>query len=127
MTEKEKILAEVRASRAAIARDFGGVRREVDVAERLRRSVKSRPLAWLGGAAALGFYLAGPKTRTKTVVKHVRGDKPAAKGGKTVVREPRSLLGTLFSLIRLIVPFVRPALSAYAARRLSEFAEKVAK
>jgi hypothetical protein len=127
MTAKEKILAEVNASRAAIARDFGSVRREVDVSEKLRRSVKLRPLAWLGGAAALGFFLAGPKTRTKTVVKHVRGEKPVGKAGRGAVREPRSLLGILLALVRLIIPLLRPALSAYAARRLSEFAEKVAK
>ena len=124
MTTKEKLIAEVALSRNAIVRDVATVRAEVDVAERLRQSVKSRPFAWLGSAAALGYMLAGPKRRTKVVVKPGRDTKSPA---KPEIREQRNLVGTAFGLIKLLVPLVRPALSAYAARRIGDFAEKLGK
>lgn len=124
MTRKEEILAEIARSRDAIARDCTSVRAEVDVAARLRRSVRSHPLAWLGGAGALGYLIAGPKRRT--VVQRVAA--PAGKSGKPS-RAPRgpAWWATLLALVKFLLPFVRPALSAYAARRLGEFADKVAK
>ena len=72
MSSKAELLAAVARSRAAIRRDSSAVRTELDVAAKLQNSVRSRPLAWLGGAAAIGYLLAGPKTRTKTVTKLVR-------------------------------------------------------
>ncbi|MFZ4598274.1 MAG: hypothetical protein ACOYNN_06475 [Terrimicrobiaceae bacterium] len=127
MTAKEKLIAEVALSRNAIVRDVASVRAEVDVTARLRQSVKSRPFAWLGSAAALGYMLAGPKRRTKVVVKPGRDNKSPAKPAKPEIREPWNLVGTVFGLIKLLVPLVRPALSAYAARRIGDFAEKLGK
>lgn len=122
MNRKSEILAELARSRAAIRRDAGAVRSQFDVAARVRQSVLARPVAWLGGAAAIGYMLAGPKTRTKTVVKF-SGKKPGraekAKSG------PRGFWGILLAVVRLAVPLVRPALSAYAARRLGSFADRL--
>lgn len=123
MSRKAEIVAELARSRAAIARDTSAVREEFNVASKLRRSVRSRPFAWLGGAAAAGYFLAGPKTRTKTVTKLVR-EKGAA---KVEAKKPRGFWDIFFSLIKLCVPLVRPALSAYAARRFGDFADKLGK
>jgi hypothetical protein len=121
MSRKSEILAELARSRAAIARDSESVRSQIDVAERFRISVRSRPLAWLGGAAAIGYIFAGPKTRTKTVTKVVRGDsKP-----KPAEKRPRGIWDIIFALLKLAIPLVRPALSAYAAKRFADFAEKL--
>lgn len=122
MNRKSEILAELARSRAAIRRDTNAVSAQFDVTARMRRSVVTRPIAWLGGAAALGYILAGPKTRTKTVVKTQR-EKP----GRPSKPAPRPLgfWGILLSLFRLAVPLVRPALSAYAARRLGSFADRL--
>jgi hypothetical protein len=107
----------------AIARDTSAVREEINMASKLRRSVTSRPFAWLGGAAVIGYFLAGPKTRTKTVTKVVR-EKGAA---KVETKKRHGFWDILFSLIKLCVPLVRPALSAYAARRIGDFADKLGK
>jgi len=127
MTPKEKILAELARSRTAVARDFSTVRAEVDVAAKLRQSVKSRPFAWLGSAAAIGYMLAGPKRRTRVVTKTVHDRKSKDKPTKPEIRESRNLFGTLLVLFKIVSPLVRPALAAYAARRFGEFAEKLGK
>jgi hypothetical protein len=126
MKNKSELLAEVARSRAAILRDSSAVRAELDVAAKIQASVRFRPFAWLGGAAALGYILAGPKTRTKTVTKIVRGKgtEPAPKKEK---KSPRGFIEILFSLIKLSLPLLRPVLSAYAAKRFGDFAEKLAK
>lgn len=127
MTPKENILAELARSRTAVARDFSTVRAEVDVAAKLRQSVKCRPFAWLGSAAAIGYMLAGPKQRTRVVTKTVHDRKSKDKPTKPEIRESRSLFGTLLVLFKIVSPLVRPALAAYAARRFGEFAEKLGK
>ena len=73
MRTKAELLADVARSRAAILRDTAAVRSELDLAAKIQNSVRSRPFAWLGGAAVAGYFFAGPKTRTKTVTKYVRG------------------------------------------------------
>ncbi|MEI6033568.1 MAG: hypothetical protein WCS65_04695 [Verrucomicrobiae bacterium] len=123
MSRKPEILAELVRSRAAIARDAAEVRAQLDLAAKIKSSVKARPFAWLGGAAAIGYILAGPKTRTKTVIKRVRGkseepEKPRSAGG---------FWGISLSLLKLSLPLLRPALSAYAAKRFGDFAEKLGK
>lgn len=125
MSSKAELLANVARSRAAILRDTVAVRAELDVAAKIQNSVRSRPLAWLGGAAAIGYFFAGPKTRTKTVTKFV-GGKPG-KPARAKEKKPRGFFAVLLSLFKLALPLVRPALSAYAAKRFGEFAQKLAK
>ena len=125
MSDKAQLLANVARSRAAILRDTVAVRAELDLAAKIQNSVRSRPFAWLGGAAAIGYLFAGPKTRTKTVTKYVRG-----KTGEPVretKKKKRGFFAVLFSLFRLALPLVRPALSAYAAKRFGDFAQKIVK
>lgn len=121
MTAKEQILEELRRSRAAIARDAAAVAEEINLASKLKKSVRTRPLAWLGGAAALGWILAGPKTRV--VTKTAKGKSPAV-AEKT---RPAGFWAALLTLFKILLPLARPALSAYAARRLGEMAEKVSR
>ena len=125
MKAKAELLADVARSRTAILRDTAAVRAELDLAAKIQNSVRSRPLAWLGGAAAIGYCFAGPNTRTKTVTKYVGGKpgKPARKPEK----KPRGFFAVLFSLLKLALPLVRPALTAYAAKRFGDFTQKLAK
>lgn len=125
MKSKAELLADIARSRAAIRRDTSAVRAELDLAAKIQNSVRSRPFAWLGGAAAIGYFFAGPKTRTKTVTKIARG-----KSGDSVPeakKNPRGFPGLLFSLLKLSLPLVRPALTAYAAKRFGDYAQKLAK
>lgn len=128
MNRKSEILAELARSRSAIARDSAAVQAQFDLSARIQRSVKARPFAWLGGAAAIGYMLAGPKTRTKTVTKFVR-DKSGSRSQKPAAPKEKSagFFGLLLSLLKLAIPLVRPALSAYAAKRFGDFAQRLNK
>lgn len=118
---REEILNEVARSRASIARDYQAVRTELDVASQVGRSVRRKPLAWLGGAAALGWLLAGPKTRTRVVVKPAKGGGKALRKAETKAAARFGLWAMLVSLVRLLFPLLKPYLTAYAGRRLMEF------
>ena len=121
MTAKEKILEDLRRSRAAIARDANAVVEEVNLVSKLKKSVRNRPLAWLGGAAALGWVLAGPKTRIVTKTVKGKSLEPAKKSG---LSGAAGLWSILLALFKIAYPLARPALTAYATRRVGEFAEK---
>jgi hypothetical protein len=124
MTSKQEILEELRRSRVAIARDTTSIAEELDIVSKIRRSVKTRPLAWLGSAAALGYILAGPKTRKAPKTISVK------KGAKPEKSEParterQGFFSILFNLAKFLFPLLRPALSAYAAQRLSELSSRI--
>jgi hypothetical protein len=124
MTSKQEILEELRRSRVAIARDTASIAEELDIVSKIRRSVKTRPLAWLGSAAALGYILAGPKTRKTPKNIFVK------KGAKSEKSEParterQGFFSILFNLAKFLFPLLRPALSAYAAQRLSELSSRI--
>lgn len=125
MTSKREILEELRRSRIAIARDTASIAEELNLASKIRRSVTTRPLAWLGSAAALGYILAGPKTR-KVSAKESR-----KKGETSTTRAPESgwqkLFQILFQATKFLIPIVRPALSAYAAQRLGDLSSRISR
>lgn len=122
MSEKDKLLEELRRSRHAIARDAAAVAEEINLASKIKKSVRARPLAWLGGAAALGYILAGPKNRV--IVKPAKGVKPSTLPAKSGGGASSGLWGILIALFKFALPLARPALSAYAARRLGELSER---
>lgn len=121
--KKEEILAELGRTRASIARDTQAVRRELDFQAKFAAAVKKKPWMWFGGAAALGWFLAGPKTKTRVVTKVVtpKGEKiktkPAAKSAWKAGR-----LGLLVSLCRLAFPYLRPLISSYTTEWIAKMA-----
>jgi hypothetical protein len=123
MTSKQQILEELRRSRAAITRDTASIAEELNLVSKIRRSVTSRPLAWLGSAAALGYIIAGPKTRKAPAV---ATSKKGAESSKSAPAQKgwQGFFGALFQLAKFLFPLLRPALSAYAAQRLGELSSK---
>lgn len=119
MIPKESLLLELAKSRAALQRDWSAVGDELNLANKARRSVKRHPLAWLGAAAALGYLASRRPAPAKP---------PAAKGHAQPLKTPPTRLGPwslLWNIAKLLVPVLRPALSAYAAQKLGELATKV--
>jgi hypothetical protein len=95
----ETLIARISASRGAVARDIARLRHRLDVPSRVKESVLSKPLAWLGGSLGAGFLTSlllkrRRRVKTETVVK---------KGLWSV------LLGGAFTL-------ARPALQSWALR-----------
>jgi len=122
---KDELISEVTSSRAAISRDYAAVRIEMDFPSKLKGLVRKEPFAWLGGAAALGWILAGPKTKTRVVTKLAKPGAPPKQ-----VKEKASrpvLVAALITGARFAFPLLKPVITAYAGRRLSELAERLAK
>lgn len=130
---KEEILSQLRGTRQAISRDTASLRRELDYKSKLEATIRKRPFAWFGGAAALGWWIAGPKTRKRVVtkVKYV-GDPAAVEQARKTQKKVKTsgqvgLLGIVITLVKFAFPYFRPMLSSLATRKLAEYAEKWAR
>jgi hypothetical protein len=126
MNTKEQILDELRRSRAAIRRDMASVGEELNLVSKLQRSVKSRPLAWLGSAAALGYMLAGPKTRKAPAPSPSKNGPSNGKSARVSTQLPSFLRG-VYQVSKFLLPLFRPAISAYVAQRLGDLALRVSR
>ncbi len=123
--KKDELLAELGRTRASIARDTQAVRRELDFQAKFATAVKKKPWLWFGGAAALGWFLAGPKTKTRVVTKVVtpKGEKVKPKStSRSGWKAGR--LGLVVSLCRLAFPYLRPMISSYATEWLAKAASR---
>ena len=121
MSKKDQLLEELRRSRAAIARDAAAIAEEINLASKIKKSVLAHPLAWLSSATALGYILAGPKTRV--VTKLIKG-KSSDRAEKPRPRIPPLLWSLLLALFKFGFPLARPALTAFAMRQLAGLAMK---
>jgi len=120
---KQEILDELARSRAAIVRDTAAVRNEFDVRTKVNQLVAGKPAVFLGGAALLGWILAGPRRKTRTVTKYVAGTD--GRVGRRREEKGITLFGILFTLLKILTPLLKPAVSAMAARRVAEMAAKI--
>jgi len=115
---KEELLAEIVRSRMAIQRDTFALREELDVRKKVAAVVRKSPFAWVGGAATLGFLFSQFR-RPPKAERPTRKDKtPVA----AAVAKPFGFFAFLLGVFKLLLPALRPVLSAYAAKRLAELA-----
>ncbi len=123
---KEELLAELSTSRAEITREYAAVRSEFDFKSKFDNLVRRRPYLWLSGAAALGWILSGPKSKTRVVTKVVQPN-----GTPIVVKEKgkrrAGLIALLLGVMRFAFPLVKPALTAYAGKYFADMATKLPK
>ena len=120
---KEEILSELATSRAAIVQGCSALRAELDFKAKFNGLVRRMPYAFLSGATALGWVLAGPKTKTRVITKTLTNGAPAVIVEK---KRPRAgLIALLIALVRFAIPVIRPAALAYAGRRLADMARRL--
>lgn len=120
---KESLLTDLRATRAGMANDTAVLKRELNLEAKLQKLVRHQPLLWFGGAAALGWILAGPHTKRKIVTKYVDAEgnkvKPKVKAARKAGR-----FGLVITLVKLAFPYLKPMLAEFATRQLDQFASR---
>lgn len=57
-SDKNELLARVSSTRTALVGDLGGLGHALDVPSRIRSSFRLHPIAWVGGAVAVGVAAA---------------------------------------------------------------------
>jgi len=98
-----------------------------DFPESARMAIRRRLGAWLGSAAVLGFLTAwlSPRSRRSTQVRVQVGKSGKSEVVEDVVKSA-TWITTVLAIGRAVLPFVRPAVTAFAARQLAEMASKPA-
>lgn len=99
----EVLSARIAASRVAVAGELATLRRRLDVPARVKESVLSKPLAWLGGSLGAGLLASIALKRRRRSSRVEKAEKAAKKAWWSV------LLGGAFTL-------ARPALQNWALR-----------
>ncbi len=120
----DSLIREVEASRRAITRDVTALQYQLDLPSRAMDAIGNHPLRWLGGSAAIGFVVAVLSRRSLRNKRNAPTLK-AASGPATEPSKTLTLVGILAGIVKVAMPLVRPALSAFAARRLAEMASKL--
>lgn len=122
---KEQLLFELAQSRAILSRDCDIVRQELDFKAKARRLVRRKPLAWLGGAAVLGWVLAGPKTKTRVIKKTVTATGKKVRTEKSAPASRLGWLAGLLAVVKFATPLLKPVLTAYAGKRFANMASNL--
>ncbi len=115
---KAELIAALQRSRTAFTHNFHAFRRDVDVPAHLTKSFRRHKTLFLTGAAGVGWILARLPARKKTVYLDRDGKKRKVKEAGEA-----GVLGLAIMAARFLFQVFRPALAAFAAKRIASFAE----
>lgn len=99
-----------------MARDFRGLRYELDIPRKIRRSFREQTVLWIGAAAVVGTLIVLlPLRRKKIYVDLASG---------AVAKPTKKLLdaGLLLGALRIALPLLKPAIENLVARKMGGFA-----
>ncbi|MGH8093444.1 MAG: hypothetical protein ACREIF_08230 [Chthoniobacterales bacterium] len=97
-------------SRELLARDFAGLRYELDFPRKIRKAFQRNTVAWVGTALAAGLFLALLRARPKKV--YIGGGKKARSPNKTLLES-----GLLLSAVKLGITVLQPMVLSYFKKR----------
>ncbi len=126
---KRQLAAEIARARSAMTRNVESLRASLDVATRVKSSIRSNPWPWLGAAAAVGgitWVLLRPRralpppsglwenlTTKYGPARAVPVEQKVARGG--------AALAAVLALGRWVFPLVRPLLLSYLSQRAGSY------
>jgi hypothetical protein len=99
--KKQSLIRELHEARGQVAANVSGLKEDLSIGKRFRRSVRENPIAWYGGAAVLGLLLAKIPPMGKKVVVPKPIFAKEQKAGKAAV-----ILGALKIFLDLGRPFI---------------------
>ena len=107
-------MAELDAARRRATVNFRALRRDLDFPTRAKKAFARQPLAWIGGASFMGLIVSRFAFRKKKVV--------AVRKGREPLVEKAEKAGLLLGILKLIFDLVRPALTTWATKFVTEYA-----
>jgi hypothetical protein len=95
-----------------VARDFRGLRNELDFPRKIRRSIRRQPLPWMVSAAAVVALVVVIATRKKKVYVD----------GKTAAKSKSKLLqaGFVLGALKIAANFVKPVVLPFLEKKFDE-------
>jgi len=117
-SEKAELIAEIERSRARLGQSLDGLRRDADIGSQFKSSFSTHKAAWLSGAGIAGWVLSRLPARKKKV-KVFLDKKDDGKVLKNVAEA-----GMLFGVLKFVFSLFRPAIMAFATKKIAEFTTK---
>ncbi|MGB8356712.1 MAG: hypothetical protein WCD79_22630 [Chthoniobacteraceae bacterium] len=117
-SEKAELIAEIERSRARLGQSLDGLRRDADISSQFKSSFSTHKAAWLSGAGIAGWILSRLPARKKKAKVFV--DKKEE--GTTLKNVAET--GMLFGILKLIFTLFRPAIMAFATKKITEISTR---
>ena len=112
---REQIKREIELSRDRLERELEGLRYELDIPRRIRKSLQSQTAIWIGAAALIGVALTFLPSRKKEVYIDAKSGRPPKKHN---LLEAGFLLGAL----KITATLLKPMLTKFIAGKMRDFA-----
>ena len=108
----DELKREIARSREMVARDFRGVRYELDIPRKIQRSFRQQTPLWIGAAVAVGTLLILLPARKKKVYVDL------ASGTKA--KPPKKLLeaGFALGLLKIAATLFKPAITSFVMKKM---------
>jgi hypothetical protein len=112
----DELRAEIAASRERVGRDLCGLRHELDVPAKFRRSFREQTVSWISAAAAVGALIALAPMRKKKIYVDAKSSRKTQK----------KLVETGFALaaLKVVASLARPVIVEFVKNRLTDFRGK---
>jgi hypothetical protein len=106
----EQLKEEITASRESVARHLSNLRYELDVPQKIRRSVRRQPVLWIGGAIAIGVIVAALSHGRKII-------KVAAKSAKP--QKDVLAMGFALGALKIAAQILKPVVIRFVEKKMA--------
>ena len=113
-SRKAELIADLARARGELTAHTRAVRRDLDVATRMKSSFRRHHLVWLAGAGLLGLLLTRRPRRKQAAPRPWRKPAPEAKAVKA---------GLLLTAMKLAFDILRPVLTKWLANQVTAYTE----
>lgn len=109
----DELKAEIARSRDRVAREFRGVRSELDISRKLRRSFRQNTGLWIGAAMAVGTIVMLLPRKKKVYVDVGSG------GGKGRTKSKLLETGFLLGALRIAATLLKPTITRFVMQKMT--------
>jgi hypothetical protein len=113
-----ELKAEIARSRDYVARDLRGVRYEMDIPRKIRRSFRRQTAVWVGTAVVVGTVLVLMSTRKKKVYVDL------ASGVRAKPQKKLLEAGFALGVLKIAMTLFKPAITNFVMKKMHGYADK---